>query len=511
MAMQRNDESITEIAHRLKLALEASSTGIWEWELDSNCVIWSAQCFEIHGLKEAEFDGTSAGFDRLVHPDDRQYTWEAVAAAIRDHSTYENSFRIIRPDGSVRWVKNRGRALYSPDGKPLRMVGTLNDITAAKEREEALKASDQRFRHLADALPQIVWTSDGQGSLNYCNLRWLDYTGLDLEKALGQTWVDCIHPDDRNATLEKWRAAVQDRSPYVIEHRVRRADGAYRWLLTRALWVPQSTSADELWFGTSTDVEEQKQLTHDLQAGARNKDNFLAVLAHELRNPLGAIKNAVHIAKATNAKPELLPDVVEIIDRQSTQLIRLVDDLSDISRIEHGKLKLRRAWLPIRDVIDTAVEAALANINAMQHDLRVHMPPSPVYVFADLTRLCQVVANLLNNAAKFTPRGGQIDLSVVTTDDELAITVKDNGIGISAIDLPRIFNMYAQFQKPDPAGKGGLGIGLSLAKALVARHEGSLEAFSDGPGSGSRFVVRLPIRRTAEGEKARSEQTRGTA
>jgi len=391
------------------------------------------------------------------------------------------------------------------------MVGTLNDITPAKEREEALKASDQRFRHLADALPQIVWTSDANGSLNYGNLRWLDYTGLDFEKALGHTWLDFIHPDDRNATLERWRAAVEARSPYVVEHRVRRADGVYRWLLSRALLVPQSESADEMWFGTSTDVEEQKQLTHDLQAGTRHKDNFLAVLAHELRNPLGAITNAVQSAKAKNAKPELLQGVVEIIDRQSRQLSRLVNDLSDISRIEHGKLELRRASLPIKDVIDTAVEAASPNINAMQHDLRVYLSPSPVYVFADFTRMCQVVSNLLNNAAKFTPRGGQIDLSVVSTDDELAITVKDNGIGISAIDLPRIFNMYAQFQKPDPAGKGGLGIGLSLAKALVVRHEGSLEAFSDGPGNGSRFVVRLPIRRTAERERTRSERTQGTA
>jgi PAS domain S-box-containing protein len=493
-AQERADDSVRAVAesnHRLRLAVEASSTGIWEWNLDSNDVEWSAQCYEIHGISETEFEGTAAAFDRLVHPEDRQRTWDAVTAAIRDHSTYDNAFRIIRPDGAIRWVKNRGRALYSKNGKPVRMVGTLNDITAAKEREEQLEASDRRFRQLADSLPQIVWTSDSQGQLLYGNRRWQEYTGLSFENALGSIWISFIHPEDRELTLETWRAAAHAGNPYMVEHRVRRADGAYRWLLSRALSVSETGSGPALWFGTSTDIEEQKRLAEGLREGDQRKDVFLATLGHELRNPLAAISNAVHILKLKTSDPAISRGLVDIIDRQSTTIGRLVDDLLDVGRVRQGKLEMRREWLPINQVIESAVEASLPSINAMQHRLTVDLPPLSVDVFADSTRLCQVITNLLVNSAKFTPRGGNIDLSASVTDEEVAIAVSDNGVGISATEIPYIFDLYKQVQMDDKHDRGGLGIGLSLAKAIAKMHEGDLEAWSEGPSKGSRFVVRL--------------------
>jgi len=372
------------------------------------------------------------------------------------------------------------------------MVGTLNDITDAQEREEQLRASDQRFRQLADALPQIVWTSDSRGQLLYGNRRWHEYTGLSSENALGSAWVSFIHPEDRELTLETWRAAAHAGDPYMVEHRVRRVDGVYRWLLSRALLVPQTGSGPWVWFGTSTDIEEQKQLAKGLREGDQRKDEFLATLGHELRNPLGAISNAVHLLKVRISDPAISRGLVDIIDRQSRTIGRLVDDLLDVSRVRQGKLELRREWIPLNQVIESAVEASLPSINAMQHRLTVDLPPGPVDVFADPTRLSQMITNLLVNAAKFTPLGGNIDLSASVTDDEVAITVSDNGIGIDATDIPRIFDLYKQLQVDEKNDRAGLGIGLSLAKAIVTMHEGNLEASSEGPNKGSRFVVRLP-------------------
>ena len=213
------------------------------------------------------------------------------------------------------------------------MVGTLNDITMEQEREEQLRASDQRFRQLADALPQIVWTSDSQGQLLYGNRRWHEYTGLISENALGSAWLSFIHPEDRELTLETWRAAAHSGDPYMVEHRVRRADGAYRWLLSRALLVPQTGSGPAVWFGTSTDIEEQKQLAEGLREGEQRKDEFLATLGHELRNPLGAISNAVHLLKVRISDPAISRGLVDIIDRQSRTIDRLVNDLLDVSRV----------------------------------------------------------------------------------------------------------------------------------------------------------------------------------
>jgi CheY-like chemotaxis protein/two-component sensor histidine kinase len=252
-----------------------------------------------------------------------------------------------------------------------------------------------------------------------------------------------------------------------------------------------------------------------LKDADRRKDEFLAMLAHELRNPLAPIRNAAQLFRSQGGRVPELQWATEVIDRQVHHMSRLVDDLLDVSRITRGKIELRRELLDLKDVVETAVEASRPLLEKGGHRLTVTLPPSPILLEADPPRITQVLVNLLNNAAKYTDHGGRIDLTAESTGDHVTIRVKDNGIGIPADALPDIFEMFTQVDRSRERAEGGLGLGLTLVKRLVQMHGGSVEAKSDGLGKGSEFVVRFPIvqdteRRTPvwHDEKAEAPPTR---
>jgi CheY-like chemotaxis protein/nitrogen-specific signal transduction histidine kinase len=251
------------------------------------------------------------------------------------------------------------------------------------------------------------------------------------------------------------------------------------------------------WFGVTTDIQDQKELHHRLREADRRKDEFLATLAHELRNPLAPIRNAVQILKLANPPDPELYHARDMIDRQVRQMTRLVDDLLDVSRITQGKVQLRREPIELADVVRSAVEATRPLIEASAHELTVALPPDPLNLDADPARLAQVIANLLSNAAKYTEKGGHIWLTAAVASrererPEAVVSVRDTGIGIAAEHLPRVFEMFSQMAPALERSQGGLGIGLALVRGLVELHGGRVEAHSDGPGHGSEFVVRLP-------------------
>ncbi|HXM38013.1 MAG TPA: ATP-binding protein [Gemmatimonadales bacterium] len=240
------------------------------------------------------------------------------------------------------------------------------------------------------------------------------------------------------------------------------------------------------------DIRAQKDAERALQEADRRKDEFLALLAHELRNPLGPIRHAVKILRARSPAPSELQWATSIIDRQAEHMSRLVEDLLDVSRITRGTIHLRQERLDIGNIVKSAVEASSALIDKAGHRLKVTLPPEPVFVDGDPTRLVQVVANLLDNAAKYTDPGGRIALTAAREGDAAVIRVKDNGIGIAPDVLPTIFDMFTQAGLTVERAQGGLGVGLSLVERLVHLHGGTVSAHSEGPGMGSEFTVRLP-------------------
>jgi two-component system CheB/CheR fusion protein len=268
--------------------------------------------------------------------------------------------------------------------------------------------------------------------------------------------------------------------------------GAYRWHLMRAL--PQLDPAGRVlgWYGTCTDIDDQKRAEQGLLDADRRKDEFLAMLAHELRNPLAPVRMAVEIMRRESVSEEV-GRARDVIGRQVDHLVRLVDDLLDVSRITQGKIKLNKAMVDIERVIALAVETSRPLIESRRQMLSLEIRQKPLHVFGDAVRLAQIVSNLLNNAAKYTDEGGRIQLTVARSGSDLTITVKDNGIGLPKEMLGRIFELFVQVGGDQERAQGGLGIGLTLVNSLVQMHGGSVEARSPGLGLGSEFVVRLPV------------------
>ena len=354
-------------AERLQMALDSGRLGTWEWDVRTNKVAWSENLEKIHGLPRGGFDGTFAGFQRLVHPEDRERVERAINDSFLKGSVYEVEFRTVWPDGSTHWISGRGMAFIDESGQPIRLTGTAMDVTERKQIETSLREADRR------------------------------------------------------------------------------------------------------------------------------KEEFLAVLSHELRNPLAPIQTSLYLmgqAGMTGAEIERERAVVE---RQVQHLTRLVDDLLDVSRISRGRIELQTKVVVLSEAIAEVVAAVKFRIDERRQELDVSLPDESIRLEADPTRLEQILLNLLTNAAKYTEIGGRIGLTAERDKDQVVVRVRDTGIGISSEMLPRIFDLFVQGERRLDQARGGMGIGLSLVKDLVEKHGGSITAHSEGPGMGSEFVVRLPV------------------
>jgi PAS domain S-box-containing protein len=356
-----------------------------------------------------------------------------------------------------------------------------------------LRETDARFRLIADAVPQIVWLCDAGGRVEFFNKQWTDYTGETYERTTAaHVAVTHLHPDDVNRTLTAFGEAVTSGRTMAIEHRVRSRDGEYRWFLLNANpYRDPDTGKIVRWFGASVDIHARKTAEAALHEADRRKDEFLAVLAHELRNPLAPIRTGLELIRLAGDAPDSVRDVRRMMERQIGYMVRLIDDLLDVSRITAGKIRLNREPTTLHALVNSAIDTNRTALAQKQIELQVELPDGTCNIEVDPTRFVQVVSNLLNNAAKFTDPGGAVYLRAHTDGDELIMSVKDTGIGIPAELRPRIFELFMQGERTSP--QAGLGIGLALARQLTEMHGGTIDVQSDGPGHGSTFVVRMPV------------------
>lgn len=374
--------------------------------------------------------------------------------------------------------------LLDPQGRVEGIFVYGHEVTQQQRAQQALLA-------FSNSIPAIAWVASPRGKLERFNSQWQAYTGQPATLALVHGWEQALHPEDAQDLWETWLAGRASGAEWHAEHRLRAADGSWRWFLTRA--VPQVDRGRVLrWFGTTTDIEDARRAALALQAADRQKDEFLATLAHELRNPLAPIRTAVHLLSLPTANEATRGRAVQIIGRQVSHMSRLLDDLIDIARITQRRLVLKPEWVRVQTVVDSALEAAGPAAEAKRHTLSAAVEQPQQWVHADPVRLAQVLSNLLNNAAKYTDPGGHIGLDVRCSGDWLCFSVTDTGIGMTAQALENVFAMFAQEQSALERSEGGLGIGLALAKGLVELHGGTISAHSAGPGQGSRFEVRLP-------------------
>ena len=402
--------------------------------------------------------------------------------------------------GQRRTVLLRATPVRNADGAVTGAVVAQVDITDRVAAEARLRESDARFRTIADAMPQMVWSVLDDGTADYFNRQWSGFTGLPAASSEGLGWLDTLHPDDRAPVMARWRESAAAGRLYEAEYRMRHHSGEYRWVLARGLPVHDDAGAVLRWMGTCTDIHEHKltrtQLEQNdvaLRLADRRKDEFLAMLAHELRNPLAPIRTAAEIIALPRTPLERARQAGAVILRQVGHMTELVDDLLDVSRVTRGQVTLERHVFDLRDAVRAAVEQVRPLAESRAHSLAVRMGAAPLWVDGDRTRLTQVIGNLLNNAAKYTPPGGAIAVDARLSGGHACVSVRDDGLGIEPDLLPHVFELFTQGTRTLDRAQGGLGIGLALVHGLVALHGGRVHASSDGAGLGSRFVVELPL------------------
>ena len=473
---------------RLAIALAAARLGSWEYDFQRRVLTSTAQCKANHGFGPDDEMQLEPHIVEAVQPDHRERFVRTIEDAIRTRGAFEIEVPHRWPDGTAHWLLVAGRVV--DEGI---VVGVSQDITERRRVEQALRESEQQYRALVEAANEGIWRLDQDARITFVNQRMADLLRITPGAMLGRHKWDFVFQDDVAAMRSLFERRKQGVSEEVADIRFRSADGREIWTLmsARPLYDDDGrfTGAVDLF----TDITERRRAEQALRESDRRKDEFLAVLAHELRGPLAPILTAVKLLMAKGPADPALERLRDTIYRQTIQLWTLVNDLLDIGRITAGKLHLQKSRVDLREIVQQAVEMSNALIERRKHSLRVLLPEHPVLVDADAARLVQVAGNLLNNAAKYTPEGGLVEIRLEEAGGEGVITVRDEGVGIPPDMLERIFDRFVQVGGSASPGEGGLGIGLSVVKALVEHHGGTVSARSAGIGSGSEFTCRVPI------------------
>ncbi|MGH8188038.1 MAG: PAS domain-containing hybrid sensor histidine kinase/response regulator, partial [Steroidobacteraceae bacterium] len=492
--LQEAHRRLVQSEARLRLAVKSAEVGIFEWRMKERRALWdNDRMYEIFG--RSPVDGPISDPATLladyVYPDDTAAIVSALASCDQPGHHCRLRCRIRHHvDGVWRHVEMLAMTELLPSGD-LRLVGVVRDLTARHSVQQALARSERRFQDMADALPDIVFVIGQDRKLHYLNRRWQEYTGRATAE-----WADLqeLVPEADLKRLEQaWHENEPRAQGYSVEFRLRNKTGELRWFLRRSVPVMNAEGEVELWIGTSTDIHEQKLAQGALTEADRRKNEFLAMLAHELRNPLAPIVNIASILQSKAGDPTSVQHMSDILKRQTSHLARLVDDLLDVARVTRDKIQLHKEPLILRTAVDRALEGVHPLLIARSQAVKLVSAARPIRIEGDLVRLTQVIGNLLTNASKFSPDGATIFVTLEENLGEARVRVRDQGIGVDGQLLPLIFDLFMQADQSLDRAQGGLGIGLTVAKRLVELHGGRIEAHSDGPGRGSEFIVALPL------------------
>jgi PAS domain S-box-containing protein len=633
----RDIESICESEARFRSIFENAAVGIARVATKGRFLEVNQRLCDIVGYAPEELMAKT--FAEITHPDDLQQDLRAVRRMLAGEiDTYLREKRYYRKDGSVVWVNLSVSLLREADGSADYFISVIEDISARKRAEEALRASEEKFRVLANTAPFMIWVTEPDGGASFVSRGWCEFTGQTEQEAMGKGgfgWLDAVHPDDREESGRIFLEANMKREPFTLDYRLRRADGAYRWAIDagrprfdeagdflgyvgsviditerrenevslreskeRLAGIVSSAmdaiitvdddqrivlfnEAAERMFGCSAaevmgqqvdrfiperfrsahtehfrrfgetdgtgramghaaftalradgtefpiegaisktevggrrlytivhrDITERKQAEAEreqlareqvaraaAEAANRSKDEFLAMVSHELRSPLNAILGYTRMLRSGPVDRDAINNVAAIVERSAKAQLQIIEDLFDSARIMTGKLRIEPEPIDLVPALEAALDTVRAAAEAKGVSLVANFGPQPEQALGDSTRLQQVVWNLLTNAVKFTPEGGRVELRMEGADDNVRITVSDTGKGIEPEFLPFVFDPLRQADSSSARRYGGLGLGLSLVKHLVELHGGTITAASEGSGHGSTFTVTLPRR-----------------
>ena len=422
---------------------------------------------------------------------------------------WSRRLRVHANDGTSRQVDVNLFGVERVAHEPQLFYCVLKDVTANIAAARAGQEVESRSRVTTDAAPVMVWMSGPDAMFEWFNKSWLAFRGRTLGDELGEGWTEGVHPEDLERCLGIYGHCFEQREPFSMDYRLLRHDGKYRWVLDTG--VPRLGQDGEFlgFIGTCVDISDRKELEDRLAEHARNlrlsdrrREEFLARLSHELRNPLGPIANAAAILKTLEQNDARLGKVREIVERQVAQLHRLISDLVDVTRITKGRVVLQRERIDVNTTLDSALEHVRADVEQRRQTLRVDRSNQPLICLGDAPRLAQALAALLSNASKFSPVGAAIGVAVRESDERgdksVEFVVKDSGCGIAPTLLPRVYELFAQGEQSLARPGAGLGVGLTIARSVAELHGGSVEVDSAGHGLGTTAFLRIPLRAAAD-------------
>ncbi|MBI2203548.1 MAG: PAS domain S-box protein [Candidatus Rokubacteria bacterium] len=487
---------------RLRLALEAGRMGTWEWTIATGALTWSSSLEAIHAFAPGTFPGTFEAFRSEIHAEDRDRVLRAIAAAVEDRRDHRVEYRIVRRDGAVRWVEGRGQLFSDADGQPERMLGICTDVTERKQTEE-------RFRLAVEAAPTAMVMVDQRGTIRLVNALAEPLFGYTRPELLGQSIERLVPPRLRGGhsgyrgaffSDPRQRAMGKGRELYAL-----RKDGTE---VPVEIGLSPLETADGLFvLAAVTDIAARKQAEHEraellmreqaarqaAEAANRTKDQFLAVLSHELRQPLNTMLGWLSVLRHQRVDPMQQERALDAVERNTRAQARMIDDLLDIARIEAGKVTLERRAVSLGPLVAEIVESLQHEARAKALTLGTQLDPTARFVFADVDRLRQVLMNLLSNAIKYSPSGGHVQVRLTAEDGVVRIVVSDAGVGIEPDLLPHVFERFRQADAGSAGPRGGLGLGLAIVREILEMHGGAVEAQSDGRGRGATFTITLPM------------------
>ena len=491
-ARERTEISLRESEARFRILADNAPVLVWHADAQNRRIGFNQQWLDFTGRTMQQELGT--GWIECIHPEDV----ERVVRTSQEHADrrqpFEMEFRMRRHDDTYRWVLDRGVPNFTESDRSFAgYIGSCIDITERKQMEREMRASRAELTFVTDNAPVMLAHCDRDSRYIFVNRAYTERLGKRVDEVIGRR-IDEVVGQAAYAAVEPYIRRVLAGEAVEFEIEV-----PYETLRTRFMhyiYVPDRDESSGVVHGlvaAISDITDRRRLEDQLRDADRRKDEFLAVLAHELRNPLAPMKNAVHFLNLKSPREPALQNALQIVERQVSHMARLVDDLLEISRITGGRIRLQREPLNLTLVVTNAVEACRPAIDDARQILSLSISDEPLYVEGDVVRLSQVVTNLLNNANKYTPAEGRIAIAVRRDKEHALVSISDTGIGISPDMRERIFEMFVQVESAHEHSRGGLGVGLTLAKRLVELHGGRIDLESEGEHRGSTFTICLPL------------------
>ena len=481
----------------LRLLIDCTEEGFYSVDREGVTIMCNAAFLKMLGFRH-EDEAIGKKLHNVIHhshPDGSHYCVDDCpiyrAAQYGEPALVEDEM-FFRLDGTGFPVEYRARPVWR-DGQLQGAVCTFVDLTERRRTEHALRRSEAHLQSVFGQTAAGICETDLTGRILQINDHYCEIVGRPREELLAMRMQEITHPDDLPGNVPLFKRTASTGEPFEIEKRYVRPDGSIVWVnnAVSLIRVPGEDASDSI-LAVCMDVTKRKRAEEALREADRRKDEFLAMLAHELRNPMAPIRAAADLLETRELAPEQRRRTSQIIARQVRHMTGLVDDLLDVSRVTRGLIALQKTRLDVKQVIADAIEQTRPLMEAKRHRLVVDLASDAAQVLGDHKRLVQVLSNLLNNAAKYTPAGGRIAVTMGATDGQVELEVADNGIGIAPELQERVFDLFTQADRSPDRSQGGLGIGLALVRSLVELHGGSVACRSAGPGQGSRFIVTLP-------------------